>query len=103
MQRKKVIFLSGKMSGLPDFGRAHFAEAEAKMKARGYIVLNPATLPIGMEDNKYMPICIAMLDAADEVLMLEGWDKSKGARVEFAYAIRQDKAVIFESIEKAEL
>ena len=40
-----------------------------------------------------MPICLAMLDAAGAVYMLEGWERSHGALIERSYALYQGKAV----------
>jgi len=89
----KVIYIAGPMSGLPDLGRKHFREAEKRLKEAGYIVLNPAVLPKGMEKDRYMPICLAMLEAADAVYMLQGWRSSAGAQMERAYAQYQGKEI----------
>lgn len=93
---KPVIYISGKMRGLEDYGRAHFEAAENMLTSLGFIVLNPAKLPIGMADHKYMPICTAMLEAADCILLLNNWADSKGATAEYHYAICQGKAIIYE-------
>ena len=89
----KVIYIAGPMSGLPDLGRKHFREAEKRLKEAGYIVLNPAILPKGMEKDRYMPICLARLEAADAVYMLQGWRSSAGAQMERAYAQYQGKEI----------
>lgn len=46
-----------------------------------------------MPKEKYMPICLAMLEQADAICMLDGWEDSDGANIELAYANYQDKAV----------
>lgn len=89
----KVIYIAGPMSGMPDLGRKHIREAEKRLKEAGYIVLNPSALPKGMEKDRYMPICLAMLEAADAVYMLQGWRSSAGARMERAYAQYQGKEI----------
>lgn len=48
-------------------------------------MLNPATLPEGMEPKDYMRICFAMIDAADELWELPTAWASKGAMLEEAY------------------
>lgn len=91
-----IIYVAGKMRGLPDLGRSAFYSAEKRLNEMGHIALNPARLPVGMQDSKYMPICLAMLDAADIVLMLEGWENSAGAKVEHSYAKLQGKKIVYE-------
>lgn len=92
--RKSIAYIAGKMTGLPDKGRAAFADAEEKMTQLGYVALNPAAMPDGMPAYKYMPICLAMIDQADMVVLLDGWEDSPGANVEKAYAAYQGKTVL---------
>lgn len=93
---KKIIYIAGKMRGLPDYGRGKFSAAEDYLKSLGYIVLNPACLPIGMNDDKYLPICIQMINAADSVYMLNNWGDSQGAMVEHYFAEAQGKEISYE-------
>ena len=93
---KPAIFISGKMRGLKDLGRQRFNQAQAMLEESGFIVMNPACLPIGLPDEKYMPICISMLNACDYVFMLAGWQESQGANIEYSYACNQKKTIIFE-------
>ena len=95
------IYISGKMTGLPDLGRRHFENTEEALRSCGHVVLNPAVLPAGMAHGDYMPICLAMLDAADAVYMLHNWRESDGARLERAYAAYRGKRVIEETDAKA--
>lgn len=87
------IYLAGPITGVPDY-RAHFLEAKWALEKQGYIVLNPAELPEGMEPADYMRICLAMLDVADAVYMLPGWGKSIGAGIEYQLAKYAGKPVI---------
>ena len=93
-----IVYIAGKMRGLPNYGRENFANAEKKLKDAGLLVLNPATLPIGMEDSKYLPICLAMLDASDAIYLLNNWNDSVGAKVEAAYAKAQGKVIWYEDL-----
>lgn len=79
------IYIAGKITGDPDY-RAKFADAQRQIEAQGHIVLNPATLPEGMEPKDYMRICFAMIDAADEVWFLPDALFSKGAHIEHTYS-----------------
>lgn len=89
-----VVYIAGKMNGLPDKGREAFAAAEAELENRRMTVLNPARLPDGMPEERYMPICLAMVEQADAVAMLPGWEDSPGAMIEKAYAEYQKKRVL---------
>lgn len=90
-----IVYIAGKMNGLPDKGRETFAKAEEYLKSYGHIVLNPACLPDGMKPHQYMPICLAMLEQADAVCLLEGWEYSKGAILEKLYANYQFKKIFY--------
>ena len=82
----KKVYIAGPMSGLPDFNRPAFrAVAEFERRA-GKVALNPAILPDGLSQPEYMAICLPMVMMADEVLLLDGWELSAGARAEKALA-----------------
>ena len=94
-----VVYIAGKMSNLPDLGRAKFAAAAKEMRDKGFSVLNPAELPDGMPVTRYMPICLAMVQSADTVYMLDNWKDSNGARIELQYARYQGKNIVFQEAE----
>ena len=87
------------MASKPDTYKEDFERAEKLFKKYGYTVINPAILPDGLNHEKYMPICLTMLDAADFIYMLAGWEDSKGARLEKAYAEYQGKDIVYEITE----
>lgn len=91
------IYIAGKITGDPDY-RAKFADAQRQIEAQGHIVLNPATLPDGMEPKDYMRICFAMIDVADRVLFLRDWFLSTGAKIEMSYCDYIGKKYILASI-----
>lgn len=88
-----VVYLAGKIDGDPNY-KEKFRKAAEQLESRGYIVLNPATLPKGMRKEKYMPICLAMLNQADIVVMLSDYEYSPGALLELKYADYQDKEIL---------
>ena len=90
------IYISGAMAKRPDTYKEEFAKAEREITEKGHTVINPASLPKGLDQNKYMPICMAMVDATDAIYMMKGWEDSKGARLEKAYAEYQGKLVLYE-------
>lgn len=99
--RIRVLYLAGPMTGIYGFNRKKFMEAEESIRAtyQTVTVLNPATLPVDLPDDAYMPICLAMLEQADAVALLPGWGTSRGARLEKEYAEKQGKTILFFGLE----
>ena len=91
-----IAYIAGPMSGIEDYNKPAFDKAEEELKAVGIIVLNPAIMPVGMKQHQYMPICLAMLEQADAIYVLKGFQNSRGAMLELAYAEKQGKAIIYE-------
>nr|DAI44349.1 MAG TPA: 2'-deoxynucleoside 5'-phosphate N-hydrolase 1 [Bacteriophage sp.] len=81
---KKVIYIAGPITGVPRYWEA-FEAAEDELIALDYIPLSPAHMPSGLENEKAMRICLAMIDAADAVLFLPGSSRSRGASLEHRY------------------
>lgn len=92
---KQIVFLSGRITGHDNY-KMHFAEEQHRLTSLGYIVLNPAFLPEGMDNLQYMSICLAMLSQADAIYLLKGWDKSPGSRLEYDYAVYTRKIIMYE-------
>lgn len=96
------IYISGKMKGKEY--HTFFNQAEQFIKDRGHIVVNPSMMPKGLDDNRYMPICLSMIDGCDAVVMIgDDWKDSQGALLELQYAKYQRKMVYLdiEEIPKA--
>ncbi len=80
------IYIAGPMRGLPDYNFPAFNDAASLLIQLGHIPLNPASTPLGLTPAQYMDIDLAMVRSADALLMLPGWEASRGAAVEWAYA-----------------
>lgn len=91
--RKKVVYISGPITGVPKYWEA-FEAAEDMLEAQGFIPLSPSRLPQGMTDAQYMTIDLAMINAADAVYFLPGWENSRGATLERAYCEYTGKEVL---------
>lgn len=87
---KKVVFISGPTTNVVRYWEA-FEAAEDELQAAGFIPLSPARLPEGMSNTQYQRICMAMIDSADAVLFLPGWQGSRGATLENHYCRYIDK------------
>lgn len=90
------IYISGSMASCMNVYRKKFAEVQEMLEADGHIVINPATLPIGLDSDKYMPICLSMIDGADAIYLFNNWENSRGALLEKMYAEYQGKEVLFD-------
>ena len=77
------------MSGVSQFNHPAFHEAARLIRALGYHVENPAenTLPERGTWRMWMQKTIAQLVTCDVIVLLPGWERSCGARIEFNLAI----------------
>lgn len=102
-QRKPVVFIAGPMTGYQDYNRAEFDAEASVLSDRGFTVLNPAILPDGLEHQQYLAITLAMLEQADSVFLLDGWEKSRGAMQGFQRGRELGLVFMFQSWETATL
>ncbi len=104
----EVVYIAGPMRGIPQFNFPAFYRAEALLNLRGHRAINPAeldqqagfdpaTLP---EDYDWQNLdaigfslrdaakrdLMAIIESATAILLLPGWENSKGARAERAVA-----------------
>lgn len=83
------VYIAGPVSGL-DFDKVKraFSTAADLLKAKGCEVVNPIELVPDPETEwkDAMRSCIKALADCDAIALLEGWQESKGARVEFELA-----------------
>ena len=75
----KRIYLSGPMTGLPDFNYPAFNAEAARLRALGYHVENPAENPPQDSWEAYMAVCIPQMATCDTIAQLPGWSESRGA------------------------
>ncbi|HGB5892423.1 TPA: DUF4406 domain-containing protein [Salmonella enterica subsp. enterica serovar Kottbus] len=81
-----IIYIAGPMSGLENSNRDNFNMTAVVLKSIGHAVLNPALLPDGLTYEQYIRISKAMLECADTIFLLEGWQNSPGATAEYDLA-----------------
>ena len=82
------IYISGPMTGLSEYNKPAFMNAERRIRKAGHEPVNPAALPHdhGHTWEEYMREDIKALMYCDAILLLDGWEKSKGAVIEFTLA-----------------
>lgn len=92
------IYISGKITGTTDYIQ-RFDSAE-KALSKYHIVINPAKvnaqLPKETVWEEYMKMSMCMLEMCNAIYMLKGWEDSKGARLEYNYAVENNYKIIFE-------
>lgn len=90
------IYITGPMTGLTAFNYPAFHEAKAALIGAGHDVISPADLPIrdDWEWIDYLLVDIDSLFAVDGVATLDGYETSKGARIECRIAERRGIPVL---------
>ncbi|HCY15586.1 MAG: hypothetical protein A2Z93_06320 [Curvibacter sp. GWA2_64_110] len=96
----KRIYIAGPMTGLPELNYPAFNAAAARLRALGFEVENPAE---NQEPHcgswlGYMRMAIRQLSQCDGVVLLPGWQESKGARIEHQLATQLGLVVVPESV-----
>ena len=90
------IYISGKITGTTDYIQ-RFEMAEKVLSK--YIVINPAKvnaqLPMETTWKEYMQMSMTMLKMCNAIYMLKGWEDSKGAVLEYNYALENNYKIMF--------
>ena len=93
------VYISGPITG-HDYYMERFEEAEQEIRNKfgdNIEVVNPAkissVLPC-MKWKQYMDICLTILPMCDYIYMMEGWEHSTGACIEYGYALASDISII---------
>ena len=107
---KNAIYISGKMSGMPEYNYDGFKKAEIKLKRQfpESVIINPMDVILkiySMDDllnNNYdyqfvLDTVIKVLkEDCKAIYMLKGWENSNGARAELRTAISLHYLIYFE-------
>ena len=91
-------YIAGPMTGLPDFNFNAFFRAADKLRAYGIAVVNPAEINAGqsMDWHACMRADITELVKCNTIVMLRGWEHSRGATLEYEIATRLGMDVVYE-------
>ncbi len=103
-RKKKRAYLAGQMRGCPEYNFPAFHEATERLRAMNWEVFSPAErdLEDGFNPLKdkakdlsyYMAIDLPEVCKSDVVVVLLGWGKSQGARLEVYVACELGKQIL---------
>jgi len=86
----RQLYLAGPMAGLPDHNFPLFNRVASHLRNAGHTVFNPAANDDGgvrRERSFYMRLDIPALLKSDALVLLPGWEQSRGASLEVWLAI----------------
>jgi hypothetical protein len=86
---KPKLYVSGAISKVPDLNKPLFAKVTKHLRGLGYLVVNPHEVCEGLPAEEWhtcMKRCIAAMVQCDILIMLEGWEESTGATIEYELA-----------------
>lgn len=90
------LYVSGPMSGYDDRNRPTFNRVSEQLRRMGHVAVNPVDLdlmdPIEAEDDwhQFLKRDLKYLLPCDGVVLLDGWQYSRGARLEILTALQLD-------------
>lgn len=88
---KPKVYIAGPVSGLPDLNRAAFTKATKNFRDAGHLVVNPLELCHDLPEEEWakcMRRCIVALMDCELMILLDGWQKSTGAMIEYQLAVK---------------
>ena len=87
-----LVFIAGPMTGLPDWNRAAFYEAEEVLTGADIESINPASLafiiPEYASHEMFVDTTCALVKHCQAVVRLPGWENSTGVKRELAAAVK---------------
>ena len=98
---EQVVYIAGPITGTDDAAK-RFYEAKEQLKTMGFVnIINPEKLSKVLYKDAthrdYMDICRTLVEKADYVCMLKGWEYSKGARMEYRLACLNEIPILYEN------
>lgn len=98
---KPKIYISGKITGMEDEAKILFEKAEAELIEKGFEVVNPMKLNHDHDKSwkSYMRVCVDTLFDCDYIYMLDNWQLSRGAKIEYNLAYKLGYYIHFSTVQ----
>ena len=95
---KDAIYVAGPMTGIINFNFEAFNEAASMLKEEGYRVVNPADHGVveGANWSDYLRYDLQRLSECGAVFFLRGWERSRGAFLEWTVATQLGLGIHFQ-------
>ena len=101
MKTKKLVYIAGPITGHDLTQKFNeFFKVELDLRDQGFRVVNPMTLPHEHDKSwqSYMRECIKTLVLCDAIYLMQDWELSEGARLEFTIASKLKMKIIDPSV-----
>jgi len=82
----KKVFICGPMTGIKDNNTPNFNAVATTYRNKGHEVINPADNGPYDEHSDYLKVSLRQVMECEMIVLLPGWEDSKGAKVEWAVA-----------------
>jgi hypothetical protein len=101
------IYISGPMTGHVNLNESRFAETAEYIHTLGHTPVNPHDISMTVEASPgyddpcwedYMKADLAELEKCDAIFMMDGWTTSRGAKVEFEFAVAHGIRILYENL-----
>lgn len=91
------IYISGPVPANRGFYGHPYMLAEARLKLLNHHPFNPSWMNFddSWSIDERLSVGMAALALCDGIFMLEGWEDSKNAQVEYDYAVKNGKKIFF--------
>ena len=89
-RNRNRAYLAGPMTGHVDYNYPAFNQAAAYYRAMGIDIVSPAELhgdDFSKTFDEYLAVDLAAIDTCGTIILLRGWQDSRGAKVELCSAI----------------